>query len=799
MTATKNAAPQTTALKFAYLLMAAILLLLTWRHTATVTLDDAYITYRYADNLAQHGSLFYNESGPSQLFATTAPVYAVLLAGFGAVGADIPTVGGWLSILAMIVAAVALADLLAAWHPWGGIIAGVTLAAFPMGWLVLGMEGLPSLALVLLGFALSRRGRDGWAALALAAATLLRFDAAAGALAWGVWLLMREGWRSAKVWRAAAVYLVTVVAVYAALMLLLGVPLPSTLGTKRAQVSLGITGFYPDTTYLKGLWLLAKAYWLHSPWYGVMALFALIGLATALQALRKREGRAWFIASPFLVLLLWTVFHLALYTALGVTPYVWYYLPVAPLLAALCALGFSGLVWLAGRSRYRLARDFAPLALGLALLIGPFATHALMDQRTRGAELGEPAPAQTLADKALPGAQYPAYRPVGEWLAANTPVTATVGVTEVGIMGYYSRRPMLDFLGLLDADVSEALSRRDMAWGVYARQPDIIALSSVNPAFAYDAYIDPWFQANYTPVQTVAASGFWGGDMTIYRRNTRALPYGPVREVPSTATPLQYRFGDALELVGIEAQPGPWHGGEAVGVTLYWRVLKQPERAYGRIAHLIDADGRAVAGSDQTPLFDQLPTTNWQAGQLLADFEPIGLPPLPAAPTTLTWEIIVHDPEKWMRLPAYGPDGAELPDGALRLEAAELLPGLQTVILASDDCRIAIGGYQLGGPKVVREGRTSLTVDVSDVGCPVSLTAEVWDWVASRVVWEQTVDVVAPGKVEFAMTAAPGDPATWPELRLRAEAGGQRLLMRDSAGHAVGDALKLTPIELTGP
>lgn len=798
MTAPKLAASN-TLLKYAYLLIAAILLLLTWRHTATVKLDDAYITYRYADNLAQHGRLFYNASGPSQLFATTAPVYAVLLAGFGAVGADIPTVGGWLSILAMIAAAVALADLLAAWHPWGGIVAGVTLAIFPMGWLVLGMEGLPALALVLIGLALSRRGRDGWAAVALGAATLLRFDAAAAALAWGVWLLLREGWRSAKVWRAAAIYLLTVVAVYGALMLFLGVPLPSTLGTKRAQVSLGITGFYPDTTYLKGLWLLAKAYWLHSPWYGVIALFALIGLATALQTLRKAEGRAWFRASPFFVLLLWTALHLALYTALGVTPYVWYYLPVAPLLAALCALGYAGLVWLAGKSRYRPVRDFAPLALGLTLVIGPFATHALMDQRTRAAALGEPAPAQTLADKALPGAQYPAYRPVGEWLAANTPLTATVGVTEVGIMGYYSQRPMLDFLGLLDADVSEALGRRDMAWGVYARQPDYMALSSVNPAFAYDAYVDQWFQDNYTPVSAVPASGFWGGDMTIYRRNARAMRYGPVSEVPSTATPLDYRFGDVLQLVGMEAQPGPWRGGEAVGATFYWRVLKQPERIYGRIAHLVDADGRTVAGGDQTPLFDQLPTTEWQAGQLLADFEPIGLPPLPAAPTMLTWEIVVHDPEKWSRLPAYGPDGAELPDSAARLEAAELLPASQPVILASDDCRVAIGGYTLGGPKVVRDSQTGLTVDVSDVTCPVRLTAEVWDWVASRVVWEQTADVAAPGAVEFAMTAAPGDPATWPALRLRAEAAGQRLSQLDSAGHAVGDALKLTPIELTDP
>ncbi|MCU0510440.1 MAG: hypothetical protein MUC34_19120, partial [Anaerolineae bacterium] len=239
MIASRRALPM-----YAYLLIVALLAGLAWQHTATVTLDDAYITYRYAENLAQTGRLIYNEAGPSQLFATTAPAYAVLLAGFGALGANIPTVGGWLGILSMIVAALALADLLAGWSPWGGLLAGALLALLPMSWLVLGMEGLPALALALLGLALSRRDHDGWAALALAGATLLRFDAAAAALAWGIWLLLREGWRSAKVWRAAALYLVAVVAVYGALMLFLGVPLPATLGAKRAQVSLGITGFY---------------------------------------------------------------------------------------------------------------------------------------------------------------------------------------------------------------------------------------------------------------------------------------------------------------------------------------------------------------------------------------------------------------------------------------------------------------------------------------------------------------------------------------------------------------------------
>jgi hypothetical protein len=49
----------------------------------------------------------------------------------------------------------------------------------------------------------------------------------------------------------------------------------------------------------------------------------------------------------------------------------------------------------------------------------------------------------------LPDARGPIYRAVGGWLRANTPVDARVGALEVGMIGYYSGRTMVDFAGLL--------------------------------------------------------------------------------------------------------------------------------------------------------------------------------------------------------------------------------------------------------------------------------------------------------------------------------------------------------------
>ena len=40
----------------------------------------------------------------------------------------------------------------------------------------------------------------------------------------------------------------------------------------------------------------------------------------------------------------------------------------------------------------------------------------------------------------------------------SPPAGADVGMTEIGVMGYYSLRPIVDFLGLLQPDAADALS-----------------------------------------------------------------------------------------------------------------------------------------------------------------------------------------------------------------------------------------------------------------------------------------------------------------------------------------------------
>ncbi len=794
-------------------------LLLAWPTARAIAIDDAFITYRYAQNLAGHGRLVYSLTGDSA-FAATAPGYAVLLAGLNRLGLDIPLAGSLLGVLAIGMAALALADLL---HdlPWPGrLLAAALLLVFPLPWLVLGMEGVPVMALVLLALAATRRGHPFLAALLLALATGLRFDAAAAVPAWLLLVVIAGRDRATgdpphhlrTLAAAAGVYGLVVLAIYAALWLFLDVPLPSTLASKQAQVVLGISGFSDAVTYVTGVRQLVAAFvqqnWLH-------ALPGILAAGTLLALLVRRLRRLAQSGSPrggvmtpvdaitplVFCLALWPLAHALLYVLAGVTPYLWYYLPWVPLLAALVAAGCTWLALWLGQRLALTPRATAGLLAGLALLvlIAPLLSQVAIRRQLSG-ELDAAAP--SLATLLLPERKAGPYQAAGAWLAANTPPDATVGVTEVGIMGYTSQRPMIDFLGLLDEDVTAALRQGDVGWALYARQPDYLVLPAVNPMYSFGVYQDRWFQNTYTPLHNIPADGFWGGDLTIYQRGGSAQPAAPVSELPPDADPLHIRFGDYFELAGVAAPPSPWQPGKPAGMTLYWRVLATPPNDYTLFTHYRDGWGNIIAGRDAPPALGRRPTSTWQPGELIADFQPLGLPPLPLAPTEVVFEAGWYD-ANGTRLPAFGPDGVEIPGAEARFAHRALLPAAAPVVMATTapttTARLAVTGYTFPGGTLARGETAPLVVTTADCqGCPVELTAELWDYPGGRVVWSQTATVTEPGPVSFTVSVPPDDLAGEPELRLRATRSGLPLSWLDTAGHPLRDTLPLTPVRLVG-
>jgi hypothetical protein len=237
-------------------------------------------------------------------------------------------------------------------------------------------------------------------------------------------------------------------------------------------------------------------------------------------------------------------------------------------------------------------------------------------------------------------------------------------------------------------------------------------------------------------------------------------------------------------------------------MTLYWRVLATPPTDYTLFTHYRDGWGNIIAGRDATPVLQRRPTSTWQPGELIADFQPVGLPPLPLAPSEIQFSAGWYD-AGGTRLPAFGPDGIEIPGAEARFGYRALLPAAAPVVMATivptTTARLAVGGYTFPGGILVRGDTAPLVVTMADcAGCPVELTAELWDYPGNRVVWSQTRTVTQPGPVTFEVAVAQDELAGEPELRLRASRADVPLQWVDSAGHALRDTLPLTPVRLVG-
>jgi hypothetical protein len=92
------------------------------------------------------------------------------------------------------------------------------------------------------------------------------------------------------------------------------------------------------------------------------------------------------------------------------------------------------------------------------------------------------------------------YRAVGQWLDANLPPDASVGALEVGIIGYFAHRPMVDFAGLIQPEVAGQLNNGatydDAAlFAAYKYQPDFLVLQEGYFPKLDQAFVSPNCQA----------------------------------------------------------------------------------------------------------------------------------------------------------------------------------------------------------------------------------------------------------------------------------------------------------------
>ncbi len=85
----------------------------------------------------------------------------------------------------------------------------------------------------------------------------------------------------------------------------------------------------------------------------------------------------------------------------------------------------------------------------------------------------------------------------------------------------------------------------------------------------------------------------------------------------STSLPAQ--FDQGLELAAFEIVSDRVKRGEPLALIVYWRARQPIEKNYTVFAHVVDANGRIVAGFDSQPHQGSAPTSSWRVDLMVAD------------------------------------------------------------------------------------------------------------------------------------------------------------------------------------
>ncbi len=424
--------------------------------------DDAYISFRYAENLASGKGVVFNAG--ERVEGYTDFLWIVLLAAAQRLGAPVPLAAramGLLLAVGTLLAAVRVARRIFPSGRGAGLPAALLLAASPgvAMWAGGGMEVplFSFLALLSAGFWMEESGRGSWpwrwpftaclASLARPEGVLLF----AITLAWETASPGKEGSsRAGRILRPLALFLVPGAPYFLWRWIYYGAFLPNTyyakVGTNAAVIGHGL--------YYLGWFLLDSG-------------GAAIALG-ALLALRPRDRR--------ISLLLWQGAAFTAYILLiGGDAYAFgrFLVPVAALLSPAAEFGFRR-AWRWITTSFLPALSRAPAAGGVAMVLL--------------------AAAGTIGSFA--GADYENYRmgveaegrrrAIGEWLRANAPSGARVALNPAGMIPYVSGLPTLDLLGLTDARIGQHGERvtNRVLFGhnrfdpeyVLSRRPDLLIL-----------------------------------------------------------------------------------------------------------------------------------------------------------------------------------------------------------------------------------------------------------------------------------------------------------------------------------
>lgn len=451
--------------------------------------DDAFISYRYARNLARGAGLVYNPGAPWEpILGTTTPGYAVLVAalmrsGWGAVSASLT-----LNVAADVTSAWFLVQL-ARRQRVPATLAVLGLASMPeMARISMGGMEAPVLCMLALGATLElERRRPGRSGVLAALACTVRPEAV---LLVGV--LFLSAWRSKRrPWTFLVPVALVGVAYAGALTAFYGTPIPHSVVSK-SQVHQG-KPFGPTT-----IGILRQAFLPRAAYLPLLPV-AIFGLWRVLRT-----------SDPLRPFVLFGLAIVASYVAARPHTWGWYY--YVPLMT-----------WVLG-----LVRGLEPALAALARRVPSAATLT----RALGVPLASAVvvaavglAASRIEDEVTPRV----YEAMARWASEQDFATsgASLLASDIGAIGYYGGGRILDSEGLTWPAALEGGTQMDL---VEAFDPDYLLITAVQPRVRPMREREAIVRAYY-PVERFSARGAtelepdvdelppeWVQDYLLYRR-----------------------------------------------------------------------------------------------------------------------------------------------------------------------------------------------------------------------------------------------------------------------------------------
>jgi hypothetical protein len=141
-------------------------------------------------------------------------------------------------------------------------------------------------------------------------------------------------------------------------------------------------------------------------------------------------------------------------------------------------------------------------------------------------------------------------------------------------------------------------------------------------------------------------------------------PTEPVMTLPPGIMPLTAIFEERIRLQGYFLESS----NEQVELTLYWQALVAGQEEFTHFVHLIDAGtGAIVAQHDAMPRRNSYPTSQWSAGEIVADPLELSLRHLPAGDYRLAVGLYRAIPPDYPRLKAVDDHGRTISDNRIFL------------------------------------------------------------------------------------------------------------------------------------